>query len=30
MSSTSEIDAGGNDGVRVADAEGILPARNEL
>ena len=30
MSGTSEIDAGGNDGVRVADMEGILPARIEL
>ena len=30
MSGTSEIDAGGNDGVRVGDMEGILPARIEL
>ena len=26
MSGTSEIDAGGNDGVQVVDMEGILPA----
>ena len=30
MSGTSEIDAGGNDGVRVVDTEGILPACIEL
>ena len=30
MLGTSEIDAGGNDGVRVDDAEGILPAHIEL
>ena len=30
MSGTSEIDAGGKDGVRVDDTEGILPARIEL
>ena len=30
MSVTSEIDSGGNDGVRVVDMEGILPARIEL
>ena len=30
MSGTSEIDTGGKDGVRVDDAEGILPARIEL
>ena len=30
MGRTSEIDAGGNDGVRADDMEGILPARIEL
>ena len=30
MSGTSEIDAGGNDGVQVDDMEGILPVRIEL
>ena len=30
MSVTSEIDAGGNDGVRADDTEGILPACIEL
>ena len=30
MSNTSEIDAGGNDGVGVDDTEGILPACREL
>ena len=30
MSNTSEIDAGGNDGVGVDDTEGILPAHREL
>ena len=30
MSNTSEIDAGGNEGVGVDDTEGILPACREL
>ena len=30
MSVTSEIDAGGNDGVQADDTEGILPACIEL